>query len=135
MLSNDAANARCISHTGASCYLAGQLTSQCRRGGFMAQPCPHKQNKESPAFYPPTRPPSSPPGGPARSPWPLFLLLSPLPRPSPICPPSHRWFLPASEIQEAAPHPPPHVSSTHIFSGPLSHTQFDLIWSSPFSAS
>lgn len=136
MLSNDAVNARCIAHTGASCYLAGQLTSECRRRRIHGLALPTQTKQRKPSFLPALPPRLASPGGPVGWVPGLALLRSPFPHPSPICPPSHRWFLPATEIQEAAPHPhPPYVSSTRFFSGALSHTQFGVIWSSPFSAS
>lgn len=121
-----------FSGTGASWYLAGQLTAQALPGAFPfpgPSPCPPEPNKDSPAS--PSTPPFPPRPGGAPSLLPAFPPPPPLPSPSPAAlPPSHWWFLPAAEIQEAAPH----VSSASNFLQGLTHTQPGLIWRSLFSA-
>lgn len=122
-----------FSGTGASWYLAGQLTAWALSGELPgAQPLPARAKQRQPDL-PPSTPPSSPSSRGLKEARSLLPALSPPPplfRPSPRCPPSHWWFLPAAEIQEAVPH----VSSPHSFLQGLTHTRLGLIWSSLFSA-
>lgn len=125
MLNNDAANAHCVFVPRCQLLPRGQLTALCTLRPFTGLgPCGTNQTKTVPAFLP-----TSPPFTLQFSPH-LPALSPPASRtPSPHCPSSHWWFLPATEIQETTPH----ASSAHSFLQGLTHTQLSLIGSSLFS--